>query len=75
MQSLLVSVSCDEFNARDISLNHRVDGITATTDPTSLYVAEIDWLKDKTISTGILTELKIEGKTLSKITFQFPKKD
>ena len=53
----------------------QLDGITATTDPTSLYVAEIDWLKDTTISTGILTELKIEGKTLSKITFQFPKKD
>jgi len=53
----------------------QLDGITATTDPTSLYVAEIDWLKDTVISTGILTELKIEGKTLSKITFQFPKKD
>ncbi|MDG1832391.1 MAG: hypothetical protein P8J63_04120 [Verrucomicrobiota bacterium] len=53
----------------------QLDGITATTEPTSLYVAEIDWLKDTAISTGILTELKIEGKTLSKITFQFPKKD
>jgi hypothetical protein len=53
----------------------QLDGVTATTEPTSLYVAEIDWLKDIAISTGILTELKIEGKTLSKITFQFPKKD
>jgi len=53
----------------------QLDGTTATTEPTSLYVAELDWLKDTATFEGTLTELKIEGKILTKITFNFAKKD
>jgi hypothetical protein len=51
------------------------DGVTATDQPTSVYVAEIDWLNDIPTFTGTLTELKIEGKTFTKITFKFAKKE
>jgi hypothetical protein len=52
-----------------------MDGVTPTTQPTSLYVAQIEWLKDTPTFTGTLTELEIEGKTLPKITFHFAKKE
>ena len=52
-----------------------MDGVTPPTQPTSLYVAQIEWLKDTPTFTGTLTELEIEGKTLPKITFHFAKKE
>ena len=53
-----------------------LDGVTPTAQPTSVYVAEIDWLKEVTPTfTGTLTKLKIEGKTFTKITFKFAKKE
>ncbi|MBC8326122.1 MAG: hypothetical protein H8E27_10920 [Verrucomicrobia subdivision 3 bacterium] len=52
-----------------------LDGVTATTQPTSLYVAQIDWINDTPTFTGTLTELKIEGKSLTKITFHLAKKE
>ena len=53
-----------------------LDGVTPTAQPTSVYVAEIDWLKEDTPTfTGTLTELKIEGKTFTKITFNVAKKE
>ena len=52
-----------------------LDGVTSTTQPTSVYVAEIDWLKDTPTFSGILTELIIEDKTLAKITFYLAKKE
>ena len=53
-----------------------LDGVTPTAQPTSVYVAEIDWLKEDTPTfTGTLTELKIEDKTFTKITFKFAKKE
>jgi len=52
-----------------------LDGVTPTDQPTSLYVAQIDWLKDTPTFPGTLTQLKIEGKTLTKIAFHFSKKE
>jgi len=52
-----------------------LNGVTPTTQPTSLYVAQIDWLKATPTFTATLTELEIEGKTLTKITFHFSKKE
>ena len=52
-----------------------LDGVTTTDQPTSVYVAEIDWLNDIPTFTGTLTELNIEGKTFTKITFKFAKKE
>ena len=53
-----------------------LDGVTPTAQPTSIYVAEIDWLKEDTPTfTATLTELKIEDKTFTKITFKFSKKE
>ena len=53
-----------------------LDGVTPTAQPTSIYVAEIDWLKEDTPTfTGTITELKIEDKTFTKITFKFSKKE
>ena len=49
------------------------DGVTATTNATSLYVAEVDWLKDDTTFDGTVKELKVEDKTITKITFKFSK--
>ncbi len=53
----------------------QLDGTTSTTEPTSLYVADADWIKDTATFKCTLTELNIEGKTLTKITFHFAKKD
>ena len=52
-----------------------LDGITATDQPTSLYMAEVDWLKKAANFNGTVRELKIEGKIFSKIAFQFTKPD
>ena len=52
-----------------------LDGITATDQPTSLYMAEVDWLKKAADFNGTVRELKIEGKIFSKIAFQFTKPD
>ena len=53
-----------------------LDGVTPTAQPTSVYVAEIDWLKEDTPTfTGTIAELKIEDKTFTKITFKFAKKE
>ena len=51
------------------------DGVTVTDQPTSVYVAEVDWLAQTPTFTATLTELKIEGKTFTKITFKFAKKE
>jgi len=50
-----------------------LDGVTATSEPTSLYVAEVDWLEATGAFTGTVMELKIEGKTIKEITFKFTK--
>jgi|TARA_B100000959_G_scaffold255305_1_gene287608 hypothetical protein len=52
-----------------------LDGITATDQPTSLYMAEVDWLKKAANFNGTVRELKIEGKIFSEIAFQFTKPD
>jgi hypothetical protein len=51
------------------------DGVTVTDQPTSVYVAKVDWLAQTPTFTGTLTELKIEGKTFTKITFKVDKKE
>lgn len=48
-----------------------LDGVTATKEPTSLYVAEIDWLNDGVVFRGNLGDITIEGKTLKNISFQY----
>ncbi len=48
-----------------------LDGITATQVPTSLYVAQIDWLKGGASFEATLGEFSIEGKKLRNITFKF----
>jgi hypothetical protein len=50
-----------------------LDGVMATIVPTSLYVAEVDWLEAAGAFDGTVTELKIEGKTIKEITFKFAK--
>jgi len=50
-----------------------LDGVMVTTVPTSLYVAEVDWLEAAGAFDGTVTELKIEGKTIKEITFKFAK--
>ena len=52
-----------------------LDGITATEQPTSLYMAEVDWLKNAASFDGTVKELKIEGKIFSEIAFLFTKPD
>jgi len=51
-----------------------LDGVTATKEPTSLYVAKIDWLKDGVVFEATLSDITIEGKTLKNISFQYPGK-
>ena len=52
-----------------------LDGITATDHPTSLYMAEVDWLKNAADFNGTVKKLTIEGKVFSEIAFQFTKPD
>jgi len=52
-----------------------LDGTTATTNATSLYVAEVDWLKADSSFVGSVKELKVEDKTIEKITFKFGKSE
>jgi len=52
-----------------------LNGITATDQLTSLYMAEVDWLKNAANFNGTVRELKIEGKIFSEIAFQFTKPD
>ena len=52
-----------------------LDGITATEQPTSLYMAEIDWLKNVADFNGTVKKLTIEGKIFLEIAFQFTKPD
>ena len=52
-----------------------LDGVTATDQPTSLYMAKVDWLKNAANFNGTVRELKIEGKIFSEIAFQFTKPD
>jgi hypothetical protein len=52
-----------------------LDGITATDHPTSLYMAEVDWLKNAADFNGTVKKLTIEGKIFSEIAFQFTKPD
>ena len=53
----------------------QADGETPATEATSLYTAELDWLKDTPAFDGTLQQLEIEGRTLRNITFKFAKKD
>ena len=48
-----------------------LDGVTATQKPTSLYVAQIDWLEDGTSFEATLKEFSIEGRKLENITFKY----
>ena len=59
-----------EFDLKPMEL----DGLTVTQKPTSLYVAEVDWLKEGVSFEATLSELTIEGKKLQNITFKFPGK-
>ena len=52
-----------------------LDGITATDHPTSLYMAEVDWLKNAPNFNGTVKKLTIEGKLFLEIAFQFTKPD
>ena len=52
-----------------------LDGITATDHPTSLYMAEVDWLKNAADFNGTVKKLTIESKIFSEIAFQFTKPD
>jgi hypothetical protein len=52
-----------------------LDGITATDPPTSLYMAEVDWLENVPNFNGTVKKLTIEGKPFSEIAFQFTKPD
>ena len=52
-----------------------LDGITATDHPTSLYMAEVDWLENAPNFNGTVKKLTIEGKPFSEIAFQFTKPD
>ena len=51
------------------------DGVTATDQPTSVYVAEVDWLENAPNFNGTVKKLTIEGKPFSEIAFQFTKPD
>ena len=52
-----------------------LDGITATDHPTSLYMAEVDWLENAPNFNGTVKKLTIEGKLFLEIAFQFAKPD
>ena len=52
-----------------------LDGITATDHPTSLYMAEVDWLENALNFNGTVKKLTIEGKLFLEIAFQFAKPD
>ena len=52
-----------------------LDGITATDHPTSLYMAEVDWLENAPNFNGTVKKLTIEGKIFPEIAFQFTKPD
>ena len=53
----------------------QLDGEAPATEPTSLYTAQIDWLKDTPEFDVTLKELQIEDRNLQNITFKFSKKD
>lgn len=53
----------------------QLDGEAPATEPTSLYTAQIDWLKDTPEFDVTLKELQIEDRNLQNITFKFTKKD
>ena len=59
-----------EFELKPMEL----DGVTPTNEPTSLYVAEIDWLEDDSVFEATLGDLTIEDKTLKNISFKYPGK-
>ena len=49
----------------------QLDGETPATEATSLYTAQIDWLKDTPEFDVTLKELQIENRKLQNITFKF----
>ena len=49
----------------------QLDGETPATEATSLYTAQIDWLKDTPEFDVTLKELQIEDRKLQNITFKF----
>tara|TARA_B100001939_G_scaffold330574_1_gene327840 strand:+ start:147 stop:626 length:480 start_codon:yes stop_codon:yes gene_type:complete len=53
----------------------QADGETPATEATSLYTAELDWLKETPAFDGTVKQLEIEGRSLQNITFKFAKKD
>ena len=57
-----------------VFLPTELDGVTATQKPTSLYVAQVDWIEEGTSFEVTLGEFSIEGKKLTDITFKFPAK-
>ena len=53
----------------------QLDGEAPATEATSLYTAQIDWLKDTPEFDVTLKELEIENRKLQNITFKFTKKN
>ena len=53
----------------------QLDGEAPATEATSLYTAQIDWLKDTPEFDVTLKELQIEDRKLQNITFKFTKKN
>ena len=75
MEQIEVSAKVGDEEKAVIFKPVELDGVTATDQPTSLYMAEVDWLKNAANFNGTVRELKIEGKIFSEIAFQFTKPD
>ena len=75
MEQIEVSAKVGDEEKAVIFKPVELDGVTATDQPTSLYMAEVDWLKKAANFNGTVRELKIEGKIFSEIAFQFTKPD
>lgn len=75
MEQIEVSAKVGDEEKAVIFKPVELDGVTATDQPTSLYMAEVDWLMNAANFNGTVRELKIEGKIFSEIAFQFTKPD
>ena len=75
MEQIEVSAKVGDEEKTVVFKPVELDGITATDKPTSLYMAEVDWLKNASDFNGTVKELMIEGKLFLEIAFQFSKPD
>jgi len=75
MEQIEVSAKVGDEEKAVIFKLVELDGVTATDQPTSLYMAEVDWLMNAANFNGTVREIKIEGKIFSEIAFQFTKPD